>query len=623
MRRSLALVRCHLASSGAAASRRALPVYGGLFAGAGMLFGGNGLEATTVVAGAQAPVVRALLWVAWLSVTMPTIDALWRTPASFWLRSLPVPRWWHLGVLGVLTIAAESPWWWLWSAGGGVMVGLAALGGALAGHAMVLARPPGAIGVGWVVGTVAVLVVVPVEYLAFGTWPIALVAFRRAWLAAPGRAGGRPRAVIGGPRVIALASALLVSLVRGHAAILLRSGLLFGLAAGAAWLAARSNGHVTGEARLYDACGFVAPVALAAGSAAAGPMLVTAARASWLLRTGGASARTALAAGTLAAGVVGGGLGLVTGGVRGWIWGIAGTQWPAMSGTLALAGGALAVLASLAARMAARQGTRGPGRLVGALLLLCVAAVSVQALVASWAPVAWAGAAVSTWLIGHVRAGGWDPRGGAKVLLEMLGIRKRLGSRVILEAVDLRCEAGELALVLGENGAGKSTLLRIAAGIVEPDRGAVRVGGVALEGGAQARAGLAYVPDTADAFPELSVRELIDLVAALRGVSAPPEALRERLGLTAVWHQRLATLSFGQVKRTYLLAALTGSPPLLILDEPSNGLDPEGAAMLAALLHERAAAGAGAVVATNDAGFAASLGGTRHRLAHARLTAEV
>ena len=172
----------------------------------------------------------------------------------------------------------------------------------------------------------------------------------------------------------------------------------------------------------------------------------------------------------------------------------------------------------------------------------------------------------------------------------------------------------------GEVGLGDQALALEQAG----DAGVgAAVGGVALEGGAQARAGLAYVPDTADAFPELSVRELIDLVAALRGVSAPPEALRERLGLTAVWHQRLATLSFGQVKRTYLLAALTGSPPLLILDEPSNGLDPEGAAMLAALLHERAAAGAGAVVATNDAGFAASLGGTRHRLAHARLTAEV
>jgi ABC-type multidrug transport system ATPase subunit len=206
------------------------------------------------------------------------------------------------------------------------------------------------------------------------------------------------------------------------------------------------------------------------------------------------------------------------------------------------------------------------------------------------------------------------------VLLEMTGIRKRLGGRWILDGVALACGAGGMALVLGENGAGKSTLLRIAAGIVVPDAGRVTVGGASIvEGGVMGRAQLGYAPDTADAFPELSVRELIALVVALRRAPAPSEALRERLGLTPIWDQRLRTLSFGQVKRSYLLAAMVGSPALLILDEPSNGLDPAGAAMLAALLRERAEAGGAALVATNDAGFAASLGGSRQQLVGGQL----
>ncbi|MBA3549723.1 MAG: ABC transporter ATP-binding protein [Nannocystis sp.] len=205
-------------------------------------------------------------------------------------------------------------------------------------------------------------------------------------------------------------------------------------------------------------------------------------------------------------------------------------------------------------------------------------------------------------------------------MLEMTGIRKRLGGRFVLDGAELRCDAGGLALVLGENGAGKSTLLRIAAGIVEPDGGSVMIGDAPIVGGGvEGRARLGYAPDTADAFPELSVRELIALVVALRRAEPPAEALRERLGLATIWNQRLRTLSFGQVKRSYLLAALVGSPPLLILDEPSNGLDPAGAEMLAALLRERASAGGAALVATNDAGFATLLGGVRQRLVGGRL----
>jgi len=575
-----------------------------------------------VVAGAEASLLaRALLWGGWLVIAAPTVEALWRDSGSFWLRSLPAPRSWHLGALLGLTMLAEGPWAALWAAGGGVCMGVAALGGALAGHALWLARPPGLVGLVVLAVAGAGLMFAPAWGLALGTWPIVLVGFRRAWLTAPDRGASRPRAWIGGPRSVALTLAHLAGLWRGHGTVLLRGALLCGIAAAAAWLAARNNGYEDLAARLEYACGFLVPAALVTGSAASGPVLANEARADWLLRTGGATARVRLNAGTLAAATVGAGLGAAAGGALALVWRIepAGASWLAL--TLALAGGGLAALAGLAARWAAGQGTRGPGRLVAVLLLLVVAALVLQSQIGEWAAAGWAAAAVVTWLIGHVRAREAAARGGATVLLEMTGIRKRLGGRSILDGVELRCDAGELALVLGENGAGKSTLLRVAAGIVLPDAGSVMVGGAPIVGGGvPGRAQLGYAPDTADAFPELSVRELIALVAALRRAAPPPEALRERLGLAAIWHQRLRTLSFGQVKRSYLLAAMVGAPALLILDEPSNGLDPAGAEMLAALLRERADAGGAALVATNDAAFAALLGGVRQRLVDGRLS---
>lgn len=208
-------------------------------------------------------------------------------------------------------------------------------------------------------------------------------------------------------------------------------------------------------------------------------------------------------------------------------------------------------------------------------------------------------------------------------MLEIEGVRKRLGARVVLSAIDLRCASGEVVLLLGENGAGKSTLLRIAAGIVEPDRGTVRVAGAPVTGGGpHGRRELGYAPDTADAFPDLAVRELLALVAALK--QAPPlgAELTGRLGLTAVMDQRMRTLSFGQVKRTYLAAAMVGSPKLWLFDEPSNGLDPAGGELVATLLREHAAAGGAALVTTNDARFVALCQGRRVRLVDGALREE-
>ncbi|MFY0537621.1 hypothetical protein [Nannocystis pusilla] len=102
-------------TAGAEALRRGLPVYVGLLAVGGLLFGGNGLSAKTVVEGAEAsPLARALLWGAWLVALTPTMAALWQTKSSLWLRSLPAPRTWHLAILVGLSIVAESMWTILW-----------------------------------------------------------------------------------------------------------------------------------------------------------------------------------------------------------------------------------------------------------------------------------------------------------------------------------------------------------------------------------------------------------------------------------------------------------------------------------------------------------------------------
>ena len=125
--------------------------------------------------------------------------------------------------------------------------------------------------------------------------------------------------------------------------------------------------------------------------------------------------------------------------------------------------------------------------------------------------------------------------------------------------------------------------------------------------------------------PELSVAELIALVQTFKHVSGPGAAaaiatLRTRVGADDIWQQRLATLSFGQRKRALLLAALIGTPPLLVLDEPTNGLDGGGTALIRELVDERRRNGHATLVATNDPRLAAELGATRWQLASGRLT---
>lgn len=185
---------------------------------------------------------------------------------------------------------------------------------------------------------------------------------------------------------------------------------------------------------------------------------------------------------------------------------------------------------------------------------------------------------------------------------------KRLAARRVLRDIELACSDGDLVVIVGENGSGKSTLLRVLAGIFEPDTGQVLLDGIELRGGGGlARRHVAYVPDASDPLPDLTVREFLALVAALKGAPLPSSAQYDRLHVSATVEQRMGSLSFGQRKRVCLLAAQIGDPWLWLLDEPTNGIDPEGVQLIHALLVERQQRRESTILATNDRPFVAAL----------------
>ena len=140
----------------------------------------------------------------------------------------------------------------------------------------------------------------------------------------------------------------------------------------------------------------------------------------------------------------------------------------------------------------------------------------------------------------------------------------------------LEVAAGEAVLLVGRNGAGKTTLLRIATGFLDPDAGEVTVDGIALareRGRAQGRIG--YLPEHAPAPGELTVRDHLRSRARLKGCGR--DAVDRAMAAAAVASEadrRIATLSKGYRQRVGLADALLGDPPLVILDEPTSGMDP-------------------------------------------------
>jgi ABC-2 type transport system ATP-binding protein len=167
-------------------------------------------------------------------------------------------------------------------------------------------------------------------------------------------------------------------------------------------------------------------------------------------------------------------------------------------------------------------------------------------------------------------------------MLEMRGVVKRYGGAEALGGVSLRVEEGDGYGFLGPNGAGKTTALRIALGLVRPDAGTVLVDGFdAARYPREARARQGGLIETPGFYPHLTACDNLRALARLRGLDracARREAgrLLDLVGLAAVADRRTGGFSQGMRQRLGIAAAMAGDPPLLLLDEPVNGLDPEG-----------------------------------------------
>jgi len=189
------------------------------------------------------------------------------------------------------------------------------------------------------------------------------------------------------------------------------------------------------------------------------------------------------------------------------------------------------------------------------------------------------------------------------LLLDSLA--RRFGRVIAVADVSLEVRSGEIVGFLGKNGAGKTTTLRCMAGLLAPDRGRIVVAGADLAREPRAaKARLGFVPDQPFLYERLSAREFLAFIAALYDLPADAAEgraawLLDRLGLTADAGRLLGGVSLGMRQKTSIAAALLHSPPLLLLDEPLNGLDPPSARALKDLLREHARQGGGVLVSTH------------------------
>jgi len=165
-------------------------------------------------------------------------------------------------------------------------------------------------------------------------------------------------------------------------------------------------------------------------------------------------------------------------------------------------------------------------------------------------------------------------------MIEISGLTKRFGPITAVAGIDLTVGKGEVLGFLGPNGAGKSTTMKMVAGFLAPDGGSARICGHDIETDTlAAQRQLGYLPEGAPAYPDMTPRQFLAFIAQVRGLSGDTArnaiaAAVSKTELDPVLEQPIDTLSKGFKRRVGVAQAILHDPPVLIMDEPTDGLDP-------------------------------------------------
>ena len=178
-------------------------------------------------------------------------------------------------------------------------------------------------------------------------------------------------------------------------------------------------------------------------------------------------------------------------------------------------------------------------------------------------------------------------------MIEVRGVVKRHEQHVVFDGLDLAWEGPGIVCICGPNGSGKTTLLSMLAGASSPDAGDIRLMGTSLVHLPHTALPLvAYVPDGCPVYPFLTGREWLDLTRSVRACDAGVEQeLLARFGLVQLLDTRFDAMSLGTAKKFLLTAALMCDTAILIMDEPTNGLDKRSFDVLKELLERRKTSG--------------------------------
>jgi ABC-2 type transport system ATP-binding protein len=193
----------------------------------------------------------------------------------------------------------------------------------------------------------------------------------------------------------------------------------------------------------------------------------------------------------------------------------------------------------------------------------------------------------------------------SSVLIETSHLVKSYGDKLAVDQVSFQVREGEIFGFLGPNGAGKTTTIKMIVGLLRPTAGLVKVGGFdVVQQPLQAKAACGYVPDEPNLYAKLTGRELLRFVGDLYGLERTQatrrsEELLRLFGLMEAADDTTDSYSHGMKQKTSLAAALVHDPRVLVLDEPTVGLDPKSARLIKDILRQMADRGAAVMLSTH------------------------